>query len=132
MEITDEVLIKVKKKFIAEELPEKLEDWKLSVPNGNDLCFIQQALADFTGILHRICHNDYIEEYNLQEIKKEQKLKQEIKDLKLGHEITIKTLNDQYEKDLDKIKSEVLVTLDSEFRKNNLLNDIQNITEGIK
>lgn len=129
MEITDEVLIKVKKKFIEKKLPEKLEDWKLSVPDGNDLCFIQQALADFTGILHRICHNDYIEEYNLQEIKKEQKLKQEIKDLKLGHEITIKTLNDQYEKDLDKIKSEIHTTLDSEFRKNNLLNDIQKMEE---
>lgn len=125
MEITGEVLIKIKEKFIEEELPERLEDWTLSVPDGTKLCFIQQAITDFTEILYGVIHNDYIKEYNLQEIKEEQKLKQKVKYTKSAYKMTIEILNDQYEKDLDKIESEVLTALDSRFRQYKLLNDIQ-------
>ena len=125
MKLNNIVLEKIRENIMEEELNEQIEDWKLSVPDGDINCFISHALNTIIDTLKYINQDNikYIEKYNLQAEQKNQLLNKSLNDIKKNFNTT-KNITIQQ---LDKLKEQVLL-LDESHQKQKLLTKI-NLTK---
>lgn len=109
---------------MKEELNEQIEDWKLSVPDGDINCFITHALNTIIDTLKYINQDniEYIEKYNLQTEQENQLLTHKINDIKKN----INTTKNTSIQELDKIKKELL-SLQESHNKYNLLTKVNSL-----
>lgn len=124
MKINNIVLEKIRQNIMKEELNEQIEDWKLSVPDGNINCFITHALNTIIDTLKYINQDniEYIEKYNLQTEQENQLLTYKINDIKKN----INTTKNTSIQELDKIKKEIL-SLQESHNKYNLLTKVNSL-----
>lgn len=124
MNINNIVLEKIRENIMKEELNEQIEDWKLSVSDGNINCFISHALNTIIDTLKYINQDniEYIEKYNLQTEQDIQSLTHKINDI----EKNINTTKNTSIQELDKIKKEIL-SLQESHNKYNLLTKINSL-----
>lgn len=125
MKINNIVLERIRQNIMKEELNEQIEDWKLSVPDGDINCFISHALNIIIDTLKYINQDsiEYIEKYNLQAEQKNQLLNKSLNDIKKN----FNTTKDITTQQLDKLKEQVLL-LDESHQKQKLLTKI-NLTK---
>lgn len=125
MKINNIVLERIRQNIMKEELNEQIEDWKLSVPDGDINCFISHVLNIIIDTLKYINQDsiEYIEKYNLQAEQKNQLLNKSLNDIKKN----FNTTKDITTQQLDKLKEQVLL-LDESHQKQKLLTKI-NLTK---
>lgn len=118
MKINNIVLEKIRENIMKEELNEQIEDWKLSVPDGDINCFISHALNTIIDTLKYINQDniEYIEKYNLQTEQENQLFNKSLNDIKKNFNTTKNTTTQQ----LDKLKEQAL-SLDESHQKQKLL-----------
>lgn len=124
MKINNIVLEKIRQNIMKEELNEQIEDWKLSVPDGDISCFISHAINTIIDTLKYINQDniEYIEKYNLQTEQDVQSLTHKINDI----EKNINTTKNTSIQELDKIKKEIL-SLQESHNKYNLLTKVNSL-----
>lgn len=124
MKINNIVLEKIRENIMKEELNEQIEDWKLSVPDGDINCFISHALNTIIDTLKYINQDniEYIKKYNLQTEQENQLLIQKINDI----EKNINTTKNTSIQELNKIKKEIL-SLQESHNKYNLLTKVNSL-----
>lgn len=124
MNINNIVLEKIRENIMKEELNEQIEDWKLSVPDGDINCFISHAINTIIDTLKYINQDniEYIKKYNLQTEQENQLLTYKINDI----EKNINTTKNTSTQELDKIKKEIL-SLQESHNKYNLLTKINSL-----
>lgn len=124
MKINNIVLEKIRENIMKEELNEQIEDWKLSVPDGNINCFITHALNTIIDTLKYINQDniEYIKKYNLQTEQENQLLIQKINDI----EKNISTTKNTSIQELNNIKKEIL-SLQESHNKYNLLTKVNSL-----
>lgn len=124
MNINNIVLERIRQNIMKEELNEQIEDWKLSVPDGNINCFITHALNTIIDTLKYINQDniEYIEKYNLQTEQENQLLIQKINDI----EKNISTTKNTSIQELNNIKKEIL-SLQESHNKYNLLTKVNSL-----
>lgn len=124
MKINNIVLEKIRQNIMKEELNEQIEDWKLSVPDGDINCFISHAINTIIDTLKYINQDniEYIKKYNLQTEQENQLLIQKINDI----EKNINTTKNTSIQELNKIKKEIL-SLQESHNKYNLLTKVNSL-----
>lgn len=129
MKINNIVLERIRQNIMKEELNEQIEDWKLSVPDGDINCFINHALNIIIDTLKYINQDniEYIEKYNLQTEQKSQLLNKSLNDIKKNFNTTKNITTQQ----LDKLKEQAL-SLDESHQKQKLLTKINLTKDKIK
>ena len=124
MKINNIVLEKIRENIMKEELNEQIEDWKLSVPDGNINCFISHTINTIIDTLKYINQDniEYIKKYNLQTEQDIQSLTHKINDI----EKNINTTKNISIQELNKIKEEIL-SLQESHNKYNLLTKVNSL-----
>lgn len=128
MNISNIVLERIRQNIMEEELNEQIEDWKLSVPNGDINCFVSHALNTIIDTLKYIKEDniEYIEKYNLQTDQDIQLLVHKINDIEKNIN-TAKTISIQ---ELDKLRKKIL-SLQESHDKYNLLIKVNSLKHKI-